>query len=161
MKQNTVVVVFFWNFLAFPMIQRMLAFWSLVSLPFLNPAWTTESSQFMYCWSLTGRILRIILLACKICICMVVWTFFGIVFLWVWNENWPLPVLWPLLSFPNLLAYWVRYFNSIIFGGLKYLNWNSITSTCFLRPIWLHTPGCLALGEWSHLCGWLIKIFLV
>ena len=27
-----------------------------------------------------------------------VWTFFGIVFLWDWNENWPFPVLWPLLS---------------------------------------------------------------
>ena len=26
--------------------------------------------------------------------------------LWDWNENWPLPVLWPLLSFPNLLVYW-------------------------------------------------------
>ena len=34
--------------------------------------------------------------------CMIVWTFFGIVFLWDWNENWPFPVLWPLLSFPNL-----------------------------------------------------------
>ena len=39
--------------------------------------------------------------------CMVVWTFFGIAFLRNWNENWPFPVLWPLLSFPNLLAYWV------------------------------------------------------
>ena len=28
-----------------------------------------------------------------------VWTFFGIAFLWDWNENWPLQVLWPLLSF--------------------------------------------------------------
>ena len=36
--------------------------------------------------------------------CMVVWTFFGIVFLWDWNENWSFPVLWPLLSFPNFLA---------------------------------------------------------
>ena len=34
----------------------------------------------------------------------VVWAFFGIAFLWDWNENWPFPVLWPLLSFPNLLA---------------------------------------------------------
>ena len=41
--------------------------------------------------------------------------FFGIAFLWDWNENWPLPVLWPLQSFPNLLAYWVQHFNSIIF----------------------------------------------
>ena len=42
------------------------------------------------------------------CNCAVVWTFFGIAFLWDWNENWPFPVLWPLLSFPNLLAYWVQ-----------------------------------------------------
>ena len=42
---------------------------------------------------------------CNKCNCTVVWTFFGIVFLWDWNENWPFPVLWPLLSFPNLLAY--------------------------------------------------------
>ena len=39
------------------------------------------------------------------CNCEVVWTFFAIVFLWGWNENWPFPVLWPLLSFRNLLAY--------------------------------------------------------
>jgi len=49
------------------------------------------------------------------CNYVVVWTFFGIVFLWDWNENWPFPVLWPLLSFPNLLAYWVQHFNSSIF----------------------------------------------
>ena len=34
---------------------------------------------------------------------VVVWVFFGIAFLWDWNENWPFPVLWPLLSLPNLL----------------------------------------------------------
>ena len=49
------------------------------------------------------------------CNCSVVWTFFGIAFLWDWNKNWPFPVLWPLLSFPNLLAYWVQHFRSIIF----------------------------------------------
>ena len=27
------------------------------------------------------------------CNCAVVWTFFGIAFLWDWNENWPCPVL--------------------------------------------------------------------
>ena len=53
------------------------------------------------------------------CICVIVWTFFGIAFLWDWNENWPFPVLWPLLSFPNLLAYWVQHFHSIVFKGLK------------------------------------------
>ena len=49
------------------------------------------------------------------CNCAVVWTFFCIAFLWDWNENWPFLVLWPLLSFPNLLAYWVQHFHSIIF----------------------------------------------
>ena len=49
------------------------------------------------------------------CNCVVVGTFFDIALLWDWNENWPFPVLWPLLSFPNLLAYWVQHFHSIIF----------------------------------------------
>jgi len=53
------------------------------------------------------------------CDCAEVWAFFGIAFLWDWNENWPFPVLWPLLSFPNLLAYWVQHFHSIIFQDLK------------------------------------------
>ena len=47
--------------------------------------------------------------------CAVVWAFFGIAFIWDWDENWPVPVLWPLLSFPGLLAYWVQHFHSIIF----------------------------------------------
>ena len=53
------------------------------------------------------------------CNCVILWTFFGIDFLWDWNENWPFPVLWPLLRFPNFLAYWVQHFHSIIFQDLK------------------------------------------
>ena len=53
------------------------------------------------------------------CRCEVVWAFLGIAFLWDWNENRPFPGLWPLLSFPNLLAYWVQHFHSIIFQDLK------------------------------------------
>ena len=37
----------------------MLAIWSLVPLPFLNPTWTSRPSWFTYCWSLTWRILSI------------------------------------------------------------------------------------------------------
>ena len=55
--------MFFWNSLAFSMIQQMLAMWSLVPLPFLKPAWTSGSSWFTYCWSLAWRILSITLLA--------------------------------------------------------------------------------------------------
>ena len=49
------------------------------------------------------------------CNCVVICTFCGIAFLWDLNENWYFPVSWPLLSFPNLLAYWVQHFHSIIF----------------------------------------------
>ena len=49
----------------FMMIQQMLAIWSLVPLHFLNPACTCGSSRFMYCWSLTWRILSITLLTCE------------------------------------------------------------------------------------------------
>ena len=99
----------FWNFLAFSMIQQMLAIWSLIPLTVLNPAWTSGISWFKYCWSLAGEFWA---LFCWLdeCNCEVVWTFFGISFLWDWNENWPFLVLWPLLSFPNLLAHWVQHF---------------------------------------------------
>ena len=29
--------------------------------------------------------------------------------LWHWNENWPFPVPWPLLSFPNLLPHLIHH----------------------------------------------------
>ena len=70
------------------------------------------------------------------CNCVVVWAFFGIAFLWDWNENWPFPVLWPLLSFPNLLAYWVQNFRSIIFQDLK--------------PYWAYLKACF----WSYFKTW-------
>ena len=65
--------MFFWNSLAFPMIQWMLAIWSLVPLPFLKPAWTSGSSWFMYFWSLTWGILSITLLTCEMS--KIVWYF--------------------------------------------------------------------------------------
>ena len=51
--------------------------------------------------------------------CAVLWTFFGISFLWDWNENWSFLVLWPLLSFLNLLAYQVQLIAS------SFRIWNS------------------------------------
>ena len=53
----------FSNSLAFSMIHRMVAIWSLVPLPFLNLAWTSGSSQFTYSWSLAWRILSTTFLA--------------------------------------------------------------------------------------------------
>ena len=68
------------------MIQQMLAIWSLVPLPFLKPAWTSGSSRFTYCWSLAWRIVSFTSVWDE-CNCAVVWTFFGITFLWDWNDS--------------------------------------------------------------------------
>ena len=64
---NEAEVDFFLKFLCFSLIQKMLTIWSLVQLPFLNPACTSGSSQFTYCWSPPWRILSITLLAHEIC----------------------------------------------------------------------------------------------
>ena len=116
--------MFFWHSLAFSMIQQMLAIWSLVPLPFLNPTWTSES------W-ITGHILlkhglenfeHYFTRVWDECSCAVVWAFFGIAFLWDRNENWHFPGLCPLLSFPNLLTYWVQHF-----AASSFRIWNSST----------------------------------
>ena len=97
------------------------AIWSLVPLP-----WTS-----LNIWKFTVHILlkpglenfeHYFTSMWDECNCAVVWAFFGIAFLWDWNENWPLPVLWPLLSFPNLLAYWLQHF-TVSFPKI----WNSST----------------------------------
>ena len=58
-----------------------------------------------------------------------VWAFFGTAFLCNWNENWPFPVLRPLLSFPNFLSYWCSTFTASSFRI-----WNS--STGIPSPPW-------------------------
>ena len=81
----------------------------------LNPIWTSWSSQFIYCWSLAWRILSVTLLVYEMS--AIVWKFehsLALPFLGIGMKT-PFPVLWPLLSFPSLLAYWVQHFHSIIF----------------------------------------------
>ena len=92
----------FWKSLAFSMIQQILTIWSLVPLLYLNWACISGSSL-----PSLKDFEHYLVSKWKECNCKVVWTFFGIVLLWDWNKNWPFPVLWPLLSFPNLLTYWV------------------------------------------------------
>ena len=89
------------------------------------------------------------------CNCAIVWTFFGIALLWDWNENWPFPVLWPLLSFPNLWHIecststasssslsWIQIKNSWIFN-----NSLNLQMEFHLRP-WpcLFPPICMPLS---------------
>ena len=86
--------MFFWNSLAFSMIQRMFPTWSLLPLAFsksnlniwkftvhilLKPGLENFEHYFTSMWDEYN--------------CAVVWAFFGIAFLWDWNENWLFPVL--------------------------------------------------------------------
>ena len=107
--------MFFWNSPTFLMIQWMLAIWSLVPLPLLNPFNIRKFTVHVLLKPGLEYFKHYLASVWDECNCAVVWTFFGIACHWDWNENWSFPVLWPLLSFPNLLAYWVQHFHSIIF----------------------------------------------
>ena len=88
------------------------------------------------------------------CTSVVVWTFFGIAFLWDWNENWAFPVLWPLLSFPNLLAYRLQHLTASSFSI-----WNS-SAGIPLPPLTLFVVmlprAHLTLDSRMSGCGWVI-----
>ena len=96
----------FLDSLAFSMTQWMLAIWSLVPLAFLNIACISGSFLFTYCWSLAWRILHIILLACEtVQLCgslSIRWHCLSLGLEWKLTFS-------NLLSFPNLLAYWVQH----------------------------------------------------
>ena len=100
------------------------------------------------------------------CNCAVVWSFFGIAFLWDWNENWPFPVLWPLLRFP------IWHIECSTFIASSFRIWNSHTG--ILSPplalfvvmlpkahltshsrmsgsMWVITPSWLSRSWWSFL----------
>ena len=154
MKQKE---LFFWNFLAFSVIQRRLAIWSLVPLPFLNQAWTSGSSLFMYCWSLAWRILSITLLAMwNECNCAVVWTFLC---------HCPsLGLEWkPIFSSPVAAAEFSKFAGRLIAAlstASSFRIWNSSTGiqspplalfVVMLSKAQLTShPRCLVLDEWSH-----------
>ena len=59
------------------------------------------------------------------CNCATVWAFFGIAFLWDWNENWPFPVLWPG--------------NCLVFQICWHIECNTFTASSF--RIWNRSTG--------------------
>ena len=139
--------MFFWNFLAFSTIQQMLAIWSLVSLPLQNPIWTCGSSWFMYCWILSWMDFEHNLASMwNEYDCTLVWTSFGTALLWDWNENWPFPVLWPLLSCPNWLACWVQHF--------KVKVWVTQSCPTLCNPMDCSLPGSSLSMEFSRQEYW-------
>ena len=81
--------MFFWNSLAYSMIQWMLTVRSLVPLPFLKPAWTSKFTVHVLLKPGLENFEHYFTSVWHECNCVVVWAFFGIALLWDWNENWP------------------------------------------------------------------------
>ena len=79
------------------------------------------------------------------CNCGAVWTFFGIALLWHWNENWPFPVLRPLLSFKpafslSSLTFIKRLFVSFLFSAIRVLSSVYLRLLIFLLAVLI--PAC-------------------
>ena len=92
------------------MIQQMLAIWSLVPLPFLNPICTSGSSQLTYCEGLPCYHVKWAQLSGSLNI------------LWHWPSlglEWKLTFYSPVSTaeFSQFVAYWVQHFHSIIWNS--------------------------------------------
>jgi len=102
MKQKQ---IFFWSSLAFSMIWQVLAIWSLVLLPFLNPICTSGNSQFTYFPYWKKSCFFSILLFCSISMHYSHKKAFLSLLAVLWNSvfSWVYLSLSPL-SFPSLLS---------------------------------------------------------
>ena len=121
---NDVEVDVFWNSFAFSMIKWMLAIWSLVSLPFLNPGCTSGSSWFTFCWSLAWRILTITLLVCEMS--AIVWQF----------EH---PLVLPFFGIRMKTDLFQSCGHCWVFQICWYIEWSTLTASSF--RIWKGSAG--------------------
>ena len=160
--------MFFWNSVAFSLIQWMLAIWSVVSLPFLNPAWTSGSFQYTYCRSLTWRILSITLPACEMS--AIVWWFehsLALPFLGLeWKLTFSSPVATAEFSkFAGILSAATSPPGPVLVAGLRQAcfpgpqlpsNTHIKGNTVFQSPCAVHSA---TLYQWSSLMRWTALIF--
>ena len=111
----------------------MLAIWSLLPLPFLNPAWTSGSSLLKPCLKNFEHYFASMWDECS---CAVVWIFFGIAFFLEleWKLTLSSPVATPLPSFGMLS--WVY---EILYWKKKY----------FCKQGSHVGQGSLTLGPWT------------
>ena len=138
------------------MILWMLAIWSLVPLPFLNPASTSGSSRGMYYQSLAWRILSITLL---------VWEMSEIVL--EFEHSLELPFFGTGMKtdhFQSCGHCWVFqicwHIECSTFRASSFRIWNCSTGipspplALFIvmlpKAHLTYIPKCLTLGEWSH-----------
>ena len=143
------------------MIQGMLAIWFLIPLPFQNPSCTSGSSWFTFHWNLVWKILSITLKPMK-------WAqlYGSLNNYWHWSSlglEWKLTFSSPVATaefsqFADILSAALEQHHLLGFeiAQLEFHHLHELClRQCFLRPTWLHTPGCLTLGEWPHHSGYL------
>ena len=78
------------------------------------------------------------------CNCAVFWAFFGIAFLWDWNENWPFPVLWTnldsiLKSRDITLLTKVCIIKAVVFSVVMYRceGWTTKKAECWITDAFI------------------------
>ena len=137
------------------------------SSAFLNPAVTSGIYQFPYWWSLDWRILSITLLACEMSTIVQYFEYsLALFFSGIGMKTDLFPFLWPLLSFPNLLAYECSTLTASSFKvlssstqipslplawytGSNIINVEPLISTCYL--FWLEM-ACVDLFTSCPVC---------
>ena len=133
----------------------LLFFWILLLLLWSSGCWQFSGSPAfsksnLYIWNVLVHILLKPTLP-----------FFGTAILWDWNEIWPNPELWPLLSFPNLLAYWMQHFNSIILKNTNSAGISSPPLALFLVMLpKAHLTSCSRMSgyRWVTTLLWLSQL---
>ena len=78
------------------------------------------------------------------CNCVIFWTFFDIAFLWDCNENCLFPVVWSLLSFPNLPPYWGQQYGCLDHRKLEHSLRDENTRPPYLSP---EKPVCRSRSD--------------
>ena len=145
------------------MIHQMLVMQCLaIPLPFLNPACTSGISVHVLLKPSLKDFEQNLTSMWKEYNCPIVGTFFGIAFLWHWNENWP---------FPSCGHCWVSQIcwhiecSTLTTLPFRILNSSAGIPSPALAMLVVMLPKAhlvlysrmisLSLGEWSHHCGYL------
>ena len=82
------------------------------------------------------------------CNCAVVWAFFGIAFLWDWNEKWPFPVLC------------IFFFTSMLSISSCY-PWATNTILIFMSTLYSSFEGLVKFHLWKLKGSYLLEVLLV
>ena len=150
MKQKQ---MFFWNSLAFSIIQQMMTIWYLIPLLPQNPACTCESSWFTYCFGLIWRILSIPLLVYEMNI--IVW-FFDI----LWHSH-SSGLKWKLtFSSPVATAGFSIFANSVECSTLTALSFTILNNSTVIPShalglfIVMLPKAHLTSHSWMSSCRW-------